>query len=306
MQIEKIEGDFRCSIIIPVFNTLELVRKNLPNVLDAYKNKKNKIIEIVVVDDASPDKTGEFIKKEFPVIRLIKHTINRGFSSAVNTGVRAARGNIIVLLNSDVVPSVNFLENALINFNDKTVFAVSLHERGESWANARFTNGYISQSRGDVTDKVHESFWVSGGSGVFRRDYWISLGGFDEKLLSPFYKEDLDLGYRAAKRGLINLWDPNALVEHKHETTMRQLNQKFVMRIRERNELLVHWKNIISRNLFRKHMIGMFKRLIVHPGYIRIILMALSKLPLVIKERKKELLASKVSDESVFARFKKF
>ena len=293
----------KVSIIIPCYNTAELIRKNLPLVLAASQNPENNILEVIVVDDASPDASAEVVKKEFPEIRLIKHRVNRGFSAAVNTGARMAKGELVCLLNSDVIPKKNFLEEALPHFNEKEVFAVSFHEKDYSWARGDFKTGYLNHGMGKESHDAHMSLWANGGSAVFRRDYWMDLGGMDEKLFSPFYWEDIDLSYRAYKRGLSVLWEPNARVEHKHESTIGQLSRGFTQRIRERNELLFVWKNITSNHLFRKHIGALFARIFRHPGYIRIVLLALMKLGNVIRARRKERKEAKVSDETIFARF---
>lgn len=291
------------SIVIPSYNTEWLLKKNLPLVLNAFKNPKNRIVEIIVVDDASPDASVAVLKKEFPEVKLIRHKVNRGFSAAVNTGVRMAKGDLICLLNTDVIPEENLLESVFVHFENPKVFAVSLNEGGYSWAKGFIKDGYIGHEPGPKDDKAHSTFWVSGGSGVFRRSIWIKLGGMDERILSPFYWEDLDLSYRAAKRGYRLIWEPGARVEHKHEATMSQLPKSYLQRIRERNQLLFIWKNLTSPNLFRKHLTGVVKRAFRHPGYIRIILAALTRVRPLVKARAKEKREAKVSDEAIFARF---
>lgn len=303
MQNDRSDQLITTSIIIPVYNNLNLVRQNLPKVVEAYLHKPNRIIEIITIDDASTDESPLYIKKHFPQVRLIRHSVNRGYSASVNTGARSAKGNFLVLLNSDVIPEKNFLSKVYDYFNNKDVFAVSFHEKGYAWARGYFKDGYVEYGSGSFTGESHETFWVSGGSAIYRRDYWMKLGGMDEKLLSPFYWEDIDLSYRAAKRGLICLWDPGALVIHDHESTIGKLNQTRVSRIKERNQLLFHWKNITSKSLFRKHIIGIVKRISKHPGYIKIVLMALSKAGLAFRLRKKEIKESKISDEAIFAKF---
>ncbi|MBI2066259.1 glycosyltransferase family 2 protein [Candidatus Woesebacteria bacterium] len=293
----------KVSIVIPNFNGRELLEKNLPFVLKAKENQENEIIEIIIVDDGSIDESVNFIRNNFPDVKIIKHKINRGFSATVNTGVRTAKGELITLLNNDVIPSEDFLKTALPHFKDDKVFAVSLHEKGYAWARGIFKDGYIEIAPGEETNQAHLSFWVSGGSGVFRRSYWMKLGGMDEKLLSPFYWEDIDLCYRAAKKGWLNLWEPDANIVHKHESTISKFSKKYVERVRERNQLLFTWKNLTSPNLFRKHMIGLFKRLAAHPGYLRIILMAFFRIGTVLKARAKEKKEGKVSDEAIFANF---
>lgn len=293
----------RVSIIIPSFNTDWLLEKNLPVIFAAVGNKKNNIIEVILVDDGSEDKSAYVVRRHFPVVRLIRHTKNRGFSASVNTGARAARGDLLVLLNTDVLPEPDFLERIIPLFEDPKVFAVSLNEGGYSWAKAVFEDGFIGHTPGPKDNKLHETFWVSGGSGVFRASIWKKLGGMDEALLSPFYWEDLDIAYRAHKRGYKLLWSPEGRVEHKHETTIKRLPQAYVQRIRERNHLLFIWKNLTSSHLFRKHLRGVVQRVINGPGYIRIILMALLRLNLVSKARKKEKKQTRVSDEQIFAKF---
>ncbi len=210
----------KISIVIPNWNGRELLEKNLPEVIKACENKKNRIREIIVVDDASTDRGVELIKEKFPKVRLIKHRINRGFSATVNTGARSSKGDLIALLNTDVSPRKDFLEKITPHFKNKSVFGVSLHEEDYGWARGYFKEGFIVHEPGPESKKAHPTFWVSGGSGVFRRSIWMKLKGLDEKLLSPFYWEDLDISYRALKRGYQLWWEPKARVVHEHEAIM--------------------------------------------------------------------------------------
>jgi GT2 family glycosyltransferase len=294
----------KISLIIPNYNGENLLKTNLPFIFKAKDFANNKIEEVIIVDDGSKDKSVEILKKDFPWVKIIKHKINRGFSAAVNTGVRAAKGDLICLLNSDVVPESNFLESVFPYFNKPKVFAVSLNEVGEfGWARGFFVDGFIGHASGQKSQDPHDTFWVSGGSGVYRRDIWMELGGMDEKLLSPFYWEDVDLSYRALKRGYRLIWDPHAKVTHIHEATISQFSKTYVGRILERNQLLFNWKNLTSVNLFRKNLAGVLARVIKHPGYIRIVLMALGRIGILAKARNKEIKEAKVSDEAIFSRF---
>ncbi len=297
-------NNYNVSAIITNFNGKKLLEKNLPSVLSAAKNPENRISEIIVVDDGSSDDSVKFLIKNFPEVKLIRHKINRGFSAAVNTGVRMAKGDLVLLLNNDVVPEDNFLASALVHFENERVFAVTLHEAGYGYAKAKFSAGFIELSMGEESSMAYPSFYVSGGSGIFRREYWMKLSGMDEKLFSPFYWEDIDICYRAQKRGYINMWEPKSNVIHNHESTIGKLPKLRVQRIRERNQLLMIWKNIHSPKLTRNHVVGVLRRVSKHPGYIKIVLMALSKLGVVLKERKKEIRLSKVSDEVIFMNFR--
>lgn len=292
------------SVVIPNLNGEKLLEKNLPFVLKAKDNPKNNITEIIIVDDGSWDGSVKLINKNFPQVKLIKHKINRGFSAGVNTGVRTAKGDLVVLLNTDVIPSDDFLVPIFKHFENNKVFAVSMHEKGFSYAKGYFGAGYIQLAMGDEVSSPHPSFYVSGGSGVFRRSIWMELGAMDEKLLSPFYWEDIDICYRAEKRGYVNLWEPESHVVHNHESTIGKFPKIYVQRIKERNQLLVIWKNIHSPSLMRNHIIGIIRRTVKHPGYLRIIFMALGKIGIAMKARKKELKLDTVSDEAVFMQYK--
>lgn len=295
--------NFTVSVVMPNLNGEALLEKNLPKLIAAKNHEANNILEIIIVDDGSWDGSVKFLKKNYPEIRLFRHTTNRGFSAGVNTGARAAKGDLIFLINNDVLPDKDCLVNVLPIFEDKSVFAVSLHEKGFGSAKGSFADGYIQLAMGEEGNKTHPSFYVSGGSGVFRRSMWVELGGMDEKLLSPFYWEDIDICYRAAKRGYKLLWEPNAIVEHHHESTISKFPKDYVAKVRERNQLLMLWKNVTSKNLIRKHVVGLLKRLIRHPGYIKVIIMALGRWGIMRQRRKKEIKESKVSDEIIFSRY---
>lgn len=292
----------RVSIIIPNFNGAQLLSDNLPFIKEAMKNSKNKILEVIVVDDGSTDNSIEVLKG-YDWVKIIKHKVNRGFSSTVNTGVRGSKGSLIALLNTDVRPMTNFLESAIKHFDDKRVFGVSLHEKGYGWSKGKFRDGFIVHEPGSETKSFHQSFWASGGSAIFNKETWTDLGGLDERLFSPFYWEDVDISYRAQKRGFTVLWDPEAMVLHNHESTISKLKRKHVSRIQERNHLIFIWKNLTSTRLFRKHILALLRRTLNHPGYIRIVLMAMLRLPKIISARNKESRESKVSDEAILARF---
>jgi GT2 family glycosyltransferase len=295
----------RVSMVIPNWNGAPLLFKNLPKAILAKKNPKNKIVEIVVVDDGSTDNSVDIINKNFSTdVKLVRHSTNRSFPVAVNTGVRFALGTHVCLLNTDVVPSENFLANSVKLLEDPRVFGVTLHEAGYGPAIGYF-DGYLRHSNGPEADMVVETLWISGGSGVFSKRIWKELKGMDASLMNPFYWEDVDLGYRAHKRGYKLLWDPKAHVVHDHESVINLSNfrRRYLNLVKERNELLFIWKNITSENFFKKHKIALFNRVKRHPGYLRVVMTALIRWQLAAKRRKREKENSVVSDEVIFAKF---
>src|SRR5258706_10888712 len=291
------------SVVIPNYNNDKLIAKNLPKILSAKVNTKNKIKEIIIVDDSSTDGSIGLIKSKFPEIKLIKHTKNRGFSAAANTGARSAKGELILLLNIDILVEDDFLAPVLKHFDDKKTFAVSLNKKDEGQVKGAFSEGYIQLTTKLESPEPHLDFYVSREGGVLRRDLWVSLGGMDEKLFSPFSWEDVDICYRAAKRGYQNLHEPGSIVIHNHGSGVSKFSKSYTQKIYERNELLMIWKNIHSSNLIRKHFVGVFMRVIKNPGYITVVVAALGRIGTLLKARRREIKESRVSDEAVFSKF---
>jgi GT2 family glycosyltransferase len=289
----------KTSIVIPNWNGRDKLIKNLPKVL-----KVEKVHEVIVVDDYSTDDSVRVMEERFPEVKLIKRSKNGGFSSAVNTGVAAATGDLVFSLNTDAVPSKDCVEKALKCFDDPQVFSVSCNVGG-NWSWAKFENGYIwhYMASGDQPDQ-HQTLWSSGGSGIFRREVWNKLGGFDESF-NPFYEEDTDLGYRATKRGYINLWRKDCHVEHYKEPGVisENFSKKTINETAQRNQLMLIWKNLTSDTLLRSHIWVLLKMLIAHPKYSRIFLRALIKLPKVLDARAAEKKHLKISDEQIFAKY---
>ena len=286
------------SIVIPNFNGEQLLKDNLPHILVAQPN------EVIVVDDASSDNSAQVIKG-FKDIKIIINRKNLGFVSSVNDGVKAAKGVIVVLLNNDVSPNEKFLRPLTKHFENKDVFAVSCAEEGYSWAWAKFENGFITHGIGKPTKTAHISFWASGGSAAFSREKWLKLGGMD-KLYKPFYWEDIDICYRAQKRGWKVLWEPKSKVLHKHESTIgKYFPRSHMDYISQRNQLLFIWKNIIDSGMIHDHKIWLFKKLIKEPKYWRVFCSSLIKLPEVFKKRSEEEKEEIIKDKEIFDLFKK-
>ena len=254
------------AIVIPAFNGLPFLQSNLPAVLAL------KADEVIVVDDASTDGTGEFIRNTYPQIHLITNSSNRRFPKSVNTGFNSASADVIILLNQDVRPDKNLLSAVLPLFADSKVFAVSFNEGKYGRAKVDFTAGFL-QYTSQKSKTIGISFWASGGSAAFRKSAWDKLGGFDT-VFSPGYHEDLDIGWRARKNGYQILWCPDAKVDHARETAFNKaFSQEFLQRIKDRNYLICQWKNLDCGNLMT-HLLAVFGRCLKSPGYFIPVFMA--------------------------------
>lgn len=289
------------SIIIPNWDGKKLLEKNFLKVLTSV----GKDTEIIVVDNGSTDGSLDYLQEmvlKNPPLRIVRFNQNYGFAYACNEGVKKTRGDIVVLLNNDVIPTKGFLRPLVNDFSDPSVFAVSFNEPQFSWAKGIFENGFLKHVPGPKSKKTHSSFWASGGSAAFRKRIWQELGGFDP-LYYPFYWEDIDLCYRAWKRGYQILWEPRSIVHHQHQSTVSRFSKGYIDIIKQRNELFFIWKNMTSKKLINEHRKFLVKRLVKNPGYLKVILAALLNIARVFSRRLQEKNETKLSDEDIFTLF---
>lgn len=276
------------SVVVTCWNGKELLEKNLPYLIKASKNSDNRIREIIVVDDASTDDSVEFIesfkdtKLQSFKVKLVKHEKNLGYSAVCNSGVKAAGSELVVILNLDVIPSDDFLKPALPRFEDNKVFSVTFNEGRFGPGKLEWKNGFLEIEPTEISQSTCLTDWPNGGSSIFRKKVWEELGGMSEVFL-PFYFEDIDLGIRARRAGYICLWEPKSKVEHKHEATINKKNlekygqKKPIEMIKERNHLILTWRNIGTVNIFLSHIFSLVKRCFVHPKYLVVVFWAAAR-----------------------------
>lgn len=253
------------SVVIPNYNGENLLKKNLPPLIDLIKDYKEGDREIIVVDDASKDESKEFlrlIKEKDSILKFFINRKNLGFSSTVDKGAEKAKGEIIILLNTDVLPDKGFLEPLLSHFKTQEVFAVGCMDRSiegdkeilRGRGVGSWKRGFLVHKKGDI--RKSDTLWVSGGSGAFRKSIWDKLGGLDS-LYNPFYWEDIDLSYRAKKAGYKTIFEKGSAVIHRHEEGAIKSNytSSKIKIISYRNQFIFAWKNINDVDLILSHIL---------------------------------------------------
>lgn len=290
----------KISVIVTNWNGLNLLKKNLEQVIKMSPEAQ----EIIVADDASSDKSVDYIKelqKKYSQLKLIANKKNLGFGKNSNNVISKSKGDFVVMLNSDIFPHQNYIKNALSHFSDPDVFGVGFSEIGnENWARIFWKNGYLQHEPGKDIKKTHITGWLSGGGSIIRKDIFQKLGGFD-KVYEPFYCEDLDLGLRAWKSGYTLLWEPKCLIEHRHESTMSKFSKSLLNYVKERNRLLSVWRNINDPQLLLTNKFAMVGRVLSGPNYIKIIRAAKKQ----IKKSSPPIVFPKLTDQEIFKLFEK-
>ena len=210
----------RVSVVVVVYES----GPTLAQCLAAVRAQTWRDYEIILVDNASSDRTAQAAAKADPAIRLIENGSNLGFAAAVNQGAREAHGDWLAFLNPDAFAEPEWLARLVAAteanpgvhcFTSRQLMAedpTKLDGLGDVMALAGypFRGGYTHPDPG-----VLEPGWVfsaCGGAMLIDRELFLKLGGFDERLFC--YCEDVDLGYRLRLVGEPTLLVPDAVVRH--------------------------------------------------------------------------------------------
>lgn len=152
------------------------------------------------------------------------------------------------------------------------------------------------------------SMFAGAGSAMFDRQKFLAMGGFDP-LLSPFYWEDVELSYRAWKRGFGIVYEPRSVTRHRVSSTIGQLARRKVRLIEQRNRLIYHWIHLRNLGMLTSHVawvtvLAVTAPLRLDPGFLRAVMAALRKLPAIRRRRREEKQAQTRTDREVFEIFK--
>jgi GT2 family glycosyltransferase len=212
------------SIIIPNWNGGHLLR----TCLDSVKRQTYTNFEIIVVDNASTDDSRELIARDYPEVRVVALDSNRGFAGGVNEGLRAARAQVIVLLNNDTEAEATWLEELVgaLQANSRAGMAASklrlfderdkLHSAGDFYRadGVPGNRGVWEVDRGQYDDAATAPpiFGACAGAAAYRRELFDRIGVLDTDLGS--YCEDVDLNWRARLAGYECVYAPRAVVYH--------------------------------------------------------------------------------------------
>lgn len=312
------------SIVIPTWNRRDLLEQFLPSVTRAAAAyaAAGSPCEVVIVDDGGTDGSDawvrEYAKGASVPIRLVRQESNRGFGAACNRGVREAANPLVFLINNDVAVEPEAIGPLAARFDAGPEDLFAVHCRVLDFDSGRevgtgklggFARGFLRVhrsyvTRGEVSGPLY-SIFASGGSAIFDRRKFLDLGGFDP-LFAPFYLEDVELSYRAWKRGLTICYEPHSVVRHKFSSTIEPLAGRQIPRIALRNRMMLHWIHLHDRRLFASHVMWIAILLMsapARPGIAIGFAAALRRLPAIRARRREERRQATRTDEGVLKVF---
>ncbi len=245
----------KITLIITNWNGSKLLRECLPTVLEAVRFDRHHCYEVMVIDDCSNDNSLRILADEFPEVRAERTPQNLGFQEANNYAVNLAESKIVMPMNNDIKLDPKALHYLAQHFDNKDTFAVS----GKIFAFDQTTflygnrGGYFHKGHFHLYEKPPEdesqTLFACGGAFMVNRQKYLDLGGFDS-MYHPLYYEEIDLSYRALKRGWKVHYEPQSIAYHKVQATItRQEKLRRISLISARNNYLFIWKNILDRSM---------------------------------------------------------
>ena len=220
------------SIIIPVYNGIRYTQECIESI---EKYSAFGTAELIVIDNASIDETPSFLQNQRNCI-VITNTVNRGFASAVNQGLRRARGEYLVIVNNDIVITSGWLEH----------FAETIESNGAYGILGPVTN-YISGPQmlqavpySSIPEmhtfarrrweqfgaKIEQADTLRGFCMFIKRDVIEAIGGFDERFKIGNYEDD-DFCLRAQQKGFSCGVAVGIFIHHYGSATFKTLKKDY-------------------------------------------------------------------------------
>jgi N-acetylglucosaminyl-diphospho-decaprenol L-rhamnosyltransferase len=241
------------TVVVPSWNT----RERLLACLTALEASRAVELDVVVVDNASADGSADMVEREFTRARLVRNATNLGFTRACNQGVELARGDLVLLLNSDVELENDALhrmvEFLLRHPQHAAVAPRLLHANGATqracmrfprmatalffgtplerwWPDSRELRRYFTRDVDPDVDADVEQ--PPGACMLLRADTLRALGGLDESMW--LYFSDVDLSLRLARAGWRTRYLASARAVHHTGSSTRMHGERLLHYHRDR------------------------------------------------------------------------
>lgn len=249
------------AVAILNWNGIDLLKQFLPSVISHSGNA-----EIIVIDNASTDHSVSWLKSSYPEVRLIQLDENLGYAGGYNEAIGKIEKEYIVLLNSDVETSQDWLNPILNRFaSDERIAAIqpkilSFHQK-DYFEYAGAAGGFMDYlgypfCRGRIFNELEKDegqydeaipvFWSTGACLAVRKSAYDRVGGLDPQFFA--HMEEIDLCWRFMRNGYANWVEPKSVVYHVGGGTLSSVNSKKTY-LNFRNNLILLSKNLPSRRI---------------------------------------------------------
>ncbi|MEU8219744.1 bifunctional polysaccharide deacetylase/glycosyltransferase family 2 protein [Micromonospora taraxaci] len=208
------------SVIVPAYNEAANIASTVRSLMaSAYP-----ALEVIVVDDGSDDGTADIVERmRLRGVRVIRQP-NAGKPAALNTGIRAARANLLVLVDGDTVFQPDTVHRLVQGFADPSVGAISGNTKVANrrrllgrWQHLEYVIGFNLDRR--MYDVLECMPTIPGAIGAFRREVLLRVGGVPSDTLA----EDTDLTMKVLRAGWRVVYEESAIAWTEAPSSLRQL-----------------------------------------------------------------------------------
>ncbi|QED37538.1 glycosyltransferase family 2 protein [Antarcticibacterium arcticum] len=226
-------------VVILNWNGLDLLKQFLPDVI-----KFSPEATVYVADNASTDRSVQYVRENFPATKVIINKVNGGYAKGYNDALEQLDEDIFVLLNSDVQVTPHWLEPILKIFKTREEVAavqpkILDYKNPEYFEYAGAAGGFIDrfgypycrgrifdsleQDKGQYDDEI-EIFWASGACLAIRKKAFYQAGALDEDYFA--HQEEIDLCWRLFNLGHKVRYTPESVVYHVGGATLNNMNPR--------------------------------------------------------------------------------
>ena len=222
------------SVVIPHYGGKDI----LFECLVSLKNCTYSNLEIIVVDNNSPDDSVQYIKDNFSEVKLIQSEYNRGYAGGCNFGVQHAEGELLLILNNDTTHEPDWID-CLVKKIESNTFISSVQPKIKNYYNREYFDyagacgGFMDKycfpfARGRIFNTVEKDtaqydnackiFWASGTAFLTRKHIFKQIVGFDETLFA--HMEEIDYHWKCQLMGHEVWVVPNSVIYHRGAVTL--------------------------------------------------------------------------------------
>jgi GT2 family glycosyltransferase len=258
METQKI----KTAVVVLNWNGKEWLEKFLPNLVN-----HSQVATVFVADNASTDDSVDYVKINFPTVKIIVNASNGGYAKGYNDVLKQIDAEYFVLINSDIEVTAGWLspiislmdsdkqiascQPKILNYNSKTKFEYAgasggfIDNLGYPFCRGRIFDD-LEQDKGQYNDAV-EVFWATGACLFVRSTHFWELGGLDEDFFA--HQEEIDLCWRLKNKGYKIMVQPKSVVYHVGGGTLNA-SSPFKTHLNFRNNLFMLFKNLPISSLF--------------------------------------------------------
>lgn len=250
------------AVVILNWNGVQLLEKFLPSVITYSPGAT-----VYVADNASTDASVEFVKANFPSVKIVINKENYGFAKGYNEALKHIDADIYALVNSDIEVTENWLSPIIETFEKEPNTAVIQpkildYKNKEYFEYAGAGGGFLDRfgfpfCRGRIFDTIEkdngqydddiEIFWASGACFFIRKEVFWELNGFDGDFFA--HQEEIDLCWRIFNAGYTIKYCHSSKVYHVGGATLQEGSPMKTF-LNFRNSLAMMVKNLPASSLF--------------------------------------------------------